>query len=258
MLGMLQDAAAEAAASGGGNGGLMTVDTVGLGLLGLFALLGLWRGLWWQVLRLLGLAAAVAVARSLESSVSGALEGRLGEMDARVVQGITWLGLFLLTLALVALLGRLGKKLLEAMQLGLMDRVGGAVAGAATGILLHAALLAGFVQIAPDDVLESHLHDSFSERLIEVLGVELSFLFDAERGADVQQRFAPLGHPISIGLPPGVGVAPLGATPSSSAAAGATNGGSASIDPSALPATIGVASDAAVTTPPDDDRPRVQ
>lgn len=228
MLGMLQDAA-QGAATGAGSGGLMTVDTVGLGLLGLFALLGLWRGLWWQVLRLVGLAAAVAVARSLESSVSSTLAGRFGDLDERVVQGITWLGLFLVTLALVALLGRLGKKLLEAMQLGLVDRVGGAVAGAATGVLLHAALLAGFVQIAPDDTLEAHLHGSFSERLVEILGVELSFLFDAERGVDVQQRFAPTSMSVdpNVLLSPGTGVAPLGAQPSG----GATNGTPDASDP---------------------------
>lgn len=187
MNGALEEAAAT------GSSGLMTIDTIGLGLIGLFALLGLWRGLWWQLLRLAGLAAAVAVARSLEPSVSSTLEGRLGDLDDRVVHGITWLGLFLLTLALVAVLGRLGKKVLEAMQLGMMDRVGGAVAGALTGLVLHSALLAGFVQIASDELLQDHLATSFSERLVEVLGLEVPLLFGSERGADIQQRFAPLG-----------------------------------------------------------------
>ena len=51
FLALVQES--ESAASG-----LATVDQVGLGLLALFSLRGVWRGLWWQVMRLLGLGAA--------------------------------------------------------------------------------------------------------------------------------------------------------------------------------------------------------
>ena len=43
------------------------IDQVGLGISALFLALGAWRGLWWQVVRLLGLAAAVAIADSADS-----------------------------------------------------------------------------------------------------------------------------------------------------------------------------------------------
>ncbi|QDU84994.1 Colicin V production protein [Planctomycetes bacterium Pla163] len=172
---------------------LMTIDMIGLGLLGLFLLLGLWRGLWWQLLRLVGLAAAVLVARSLEASVYGMLAGRLGELDERVLHGIVWLGLFLVTVAVFAAIGRTGKKLLDAMQLGMMDRVGGAVAGALTGLVLHAAVLAGLVQIGSDAFIADHLEGSISERLVAVVGVEMPFLFAKERSDAVQQRLVPGG-----------------------------------------------------------------
>lgn len=181
--------------------GLSNVDLVGLGLLGVFALLGFWRGLWWQLLRLVGLAAAVLAARSLETSVTGMLESRLSDLDPRVLHGIVWLVLFLGTVAVFALLGRLGKKLLEAMQLGLMDRVGGAIAGLLTGLVLHAALLAALVQIAPDAFLQKHIHHSFSERLIQIVGVELPFLFDSQRSTSVEQRLVPAGTPAPAPAP---------------------------------------------------------
>lgn len=192
---------------------LMTIDMVGLGLLGLFLLLGLWRGLWWQLLRLIGLAAAVLVARSLESSVYGLLAGRLGELDDRVLHGIVWLGLFLVTVAIFALIGRTGKKLLDAMQLGMMDRIGGAVAGALTGLVLHAAALAGLVQIGSDAFIADHLEGSISERLVAVVGVEMPFLFAKDRSEDVQQRLIPSG---SVGG----GTVPSSTTPNTSVPSG--------------------------------------
>jgi uncharacterized membrane protein required for colicin V production len=181
--------------------GLMHVDLVGLVLIGVFALLGVWRGLWWQLLRLVGLGAAVLAARSLEPSVSGLLEGRLSGLDPRVLHGIVWLVLFLATGALFALLGKLGKRMLEAMQLGLVDRVGGAVAGLATGLVLHAALLAALVMIASDAFLKENLHHSFSERLVAIVGVERPFLFHSERASDVEQRLVPSAtrHTPSVG-----------------------------------------------------------
>jgi uncharacterized membrane protein required for colicin V production len=180
--------------------GLMNVDLVGLGLVAVFALLGAWRGLWWQLLRLVGLAAAVLTARSLEPSVSGLVEGRLSDLDPRVLHGVVWLVLFLATGALFAMLGKLGKRMLEAMQLGLLDRVGGAVAGITTGLVLHAALLAALVQIASDAFLAQHLHHSYSEKLVQLAGVEQPFLFRAERGHAVHQRLVPAG---TTHVPPG-------------------------------------------------------
>ncbi|MEZ5979994.1 MAG: CvpA family protein [Planctomycetota bacterium] len=171
---------------------LQTVDTVGLAIVGLFALLGLWRGLWWQLLRLAGLAGAVAVARSLEPTITPLLEGHTGDMDPRVPQGFVWLGLFLVSLAVVAVIGRLGKRLLEAVQLGLVDRVGGAVAGALTGLVIHAAAMAVLVQVADDEFLASNFQGTVSARLVEVAGIDAPLLFGGDRAEGVRQRLVPV------------------------------------------------------------------
>ena len=144
------------------------IDQVGLGLAGLFFLLGIWRGLWWQVVRLLGVVLAVALARSvgpvLEPLVSDVLDLR-----PAVSHGLSWFLLFLAGLVAAALLGLLGKKALDAMQLNLMDRVGGAVVGAATGISLHVALLVFLGGMGPAGWKAEQLQGTHSWSLLEVL-----------------------------------------------------------------------------------------
>ena len=52
---------------------LAWIDMVGLGLVALFLVLGLVRGLWWQIIRLLGVAAAVGLSvRTLQRRLAAA------------------------------------------------------------------------------------------------------------------------------------------------------------------------------------------
>lgn len=166
----------ETADSGGLD--LPWVDIVGLSISGLFILLGLWRGLWWQVIRFLGVVAAIGVARVLTPRFLPTVEEALPEMKEGLSEGILWFLLFIGGLIVASLLGMLGKKALEAMQLGLMDRAGGAVAGAFTGVLLHGAFLVGLVTIAPTDYSQKTLAGSGSEVLLEVLGKNAHIIMD--------------------------------------------------------------------------------
>lgn len=172
ILALLQDPEAAPAASSG----LATVDQVGLGLIGLLALLGIWRGLWWQVMRLAGLAAAVIIARAVSPKLGPKLES-LVDLDPSVAQGIAWLVLFVAGLAIAALLGRLGKKSLEAMQLGLMDRVGGLVAGVATALLLFTSALVGTSYLAPEWTSRA-LKDTYSGALLELVSSRAPVMMD--------------------------------------------------------------------------------
>ena len=123
-----------------GSATLAWIDQLGLGLVGIFALLGLWRGLWWQVIRLLGVVLAIALARGLSPRFQPTVAGAL-DVSPPVSYGLVWMGIFLAGLVVATLFGLIGKRALEAMQLGLVDRAGGALAGALTGLVLHAALL---------------------------------------------------------------------------------------------------------------------
>lgn len=146
------------------------VDLLGLGLVGLLGVLGIVRGLWWQVIRLLGLVAAVGVARALSPRWVGAAERRFPEVDERIVHGMVWLLVFLAALGIASFLGRLGRKLLEAMQLDWVDRAGGGLAGMVTGIVVHLAVLVGLVHLGPAPWVSEHVAGTFSEGLLDAFG----------------------------------------------------------------------------------------
>jgi uncharacterized membrane protein required for colicin V production len=148
------------------------IDVVGLVVVGLFLLLGALRGLWWQVFRLVAVVAAVGIARAATPHAAPALALRLGDLDPRIVHGLVWGGVFVGVLALAAFLGRLGRKTLEAMHLSTVDRVGGALAGAVTGGLLHIAFVVviatlgteGFARATLEGTLSGATYDAVAPR----------------------------------------------------------------------------------------------
>ena len=164
------------------------LDLVGAGLVLLFLILGARRGLWWQVVRLLGLAAVLALARAFAPRLSPGLAGAVSGLDPRIASGLVWLTFLLLGMALVALVGRLGKETIEAAQLGFVDRVGGALAGALSGLLLHGAAVLLLVLLGPAEWSRTAVHDTRSERLFDALGRKLSLLEDAHAMESLERR----------------------------------------------------------------------
>lgn len=159
---------------------------MGVALVGIFLILGFVRGLWWQVIRLLGLAGAVLLARTLSQRWESSLLSSFPELDPRYAQGILWILVFLAGLAVAALIGILGRKMLEALQLSLLDRTTGAVAGAATGLLLHCAVLAVFVQLGPADFVSNTVVDSYSEDLLHAVGRSYPLVVQAGEGSEIE------------------------------------------------------------------------
>lgn len=137
------------------------IDKVGLAVVLLFTCLGVWRGMWWQVVRFLGVILSIAMARALAPRLQPQLEGMV-EMDEAVTHGVAWFAVFLGGLILATLFGRLGKKTLEALQLGLFDRIGGAVVGALTGVVIHGALLILASSLTNEGWYASHLKGTHS------------------------------------------------------------------------------------------------
>lgn len=165
----------------------LDIDTIGLVLIVVFAVMGAARGLWWQVIRLLGLGAAVFVARTFSPRFVPYLQEAFDELDPRILAGAVWIGLFLMSLGLVAGIGRLGRKVLEAAALGMLDRVGGALAGALTGALLHAAIVAALVQVGDRQWVSDLLEGSKSEALVEVLVAKLPLLLDHDAAREAAE-----------------------------------------------------------------------
>lgn len=177
-----------------GAAGLHWLDLVGLGLLALFGLLGALRGLWWQVIRLLGLAAAVAVARALAPRFGPDFQ-RLSDLPGPVANGLVWLLLFLAVLVIAGLVGNLGRRTLEAVRLGPVDRFGGLVAGLITALVLHAAFLVAVSYLGPQVWASESLQQAESRRLLTTVTTRLHLYVGAQDAARIRAWFeAPEGE----------------------------------------------------------------
>lgn len=164
------------------------IDLVGLGLLAIFGLLGALRGLWWQVIRLLGLAAAVAVARALAPRFGPGFQ-RSSDLPAPVANGLVWVLLFLGVLVVAGLVGTLGKRTLEAVRLGPVDRFGGLVAGLLTALVLHAAFLVAVSYLGPQVWASESLQQAESRRLLQTVTTRLQLYVGEDDAARIRHWF---------------------------------------------------------------------
>lgn len=155
------------------------LDALGFALVVYFLVLGALRGLWWQVVRLLGIVASVAVARALAPRLGPRMHALLPDLSERMAGGIVWTLVLVLGLLVVALIGRIGKDTLEAVQLGLLDRAGGAVAGLLTGVLVHAAIVLCLCQTTDRDWSVAAVRGTQSQRLVDSVGRRVPLFLDA-------------------------------------------------------------------------------
>ncbi|NOT31326.1 MAG: hypothetical protein HOP15_12845 [Planctomycetes bacterium] len=163
------------------------LDLIGLGLIAVLLLLGLYRGLWWQVIRLVGVAVSVLVARAAGAPLAQRLMALFSELEPRSAHGLAWGTLFLTTLLACALLGMAGQRMLEAMKLDFANRFAGACAGAATGLFLHVVLVVLVCQLAPERMLGKYVAGTYSERLYTTLGIRRPVVLAAEATQDVDR-----------------------------------------------------------------------
>lgn len=168
-----------------GAGDIRWMDVFGLCVVLLLTVLGIRRGLWWQLVRLLGLVCALAVARAAAPSLATSIES-LTEFGPRVATGLAWSSIFVAGLLVVALIGRIGRASLEAVQLGWLDRLGGAVAGAASGVVLYTGALLCMCQVLPEPFLRDALRGSRSERVLTLVERGAPALLDARAAESVR------------------------------------------------------------------------
>jgi membrane protein required for colicin V production len=125
-----------------------TLDLIAASVLALAALRGVWIGAVREAFSLAGLAAAIVAVRTwrepvaswLEANVPVAMTGLAAQLLAGLVLGVG-------SLVAVALIGRLVRRGVRGAGLGLLDRLAGAVLGAAEGAVLVAALTLGLAAL---------------------------------------------------------------------------------------------------------------
>lgn len=164
------------------------VDALGIAILLLFAFLGARRGLWWQVVRLLGAVAVVAVARALGPRMAPSVSDMFEGLDPAVAEGLVWVGCVSAGFLLVALVGRIGKDEIEGAEFTTLDRVGGALVGVATGIVMFAGILIGIALVAGAPFAQKHIVGTTSERVLTALADSVPGLLDVHAGESLSGR----------------------------------------------------------------------
>lgn len=158
------------------------LDGVGVLFVVVLALIGSRRGTWWQLVRLLGLAATIAVARAVAPACAEWLASVFAGMEPRVAEGLAWTMLIGVGLLVVALVLRWTSPAEEEAppQIGFLDRIGGAVAGGVSGALAHAALLLCLAHLAPPEWAQARVRGSHSQQFLATLGNGVPGLVDAQ------------------------------------------------------------------------------
>jgi len=156
-------------------GELRTLDALAAGVLGLAALRGLWIGAVREAFSLAGLATAVLVVRAFREPAARWLDLHGPFETTELAAGIlAALALGVGSLVAVALVGRLVRRGVRGAGLGLLDRLAGALLGAAEGAVVVAALAIGLAALLgrDDDALAGTRTLAALEATEDALGVD--------------------------------------------------------------------------------------
>jgi uncharacterized membrane protein required for colicin V production len=178
------------------------VDWVGLGLLVAFGLLGAWRGLWWQLFRVLAVAVCLGLARALSPLAAGKLLGHMPKLNPSVVELFGFLLIFVVALKLASLLGKFGANALKSMQLRPLDRLAGLLLGLLTGLAVHSAGVVGLRSFGPTVWAEESLTGSRSALLADRVVTDIERLW-AHWPHLLERLRQALPEPVESGATPG-------------------------------------------------------
>jgi len=188
------------------------LDIILILILGVCFVLGFWNGLVKQLASILGIVAGVVVAARLAPQLAPALHGRL-ITDAQVALITAYVSLFLLAALTVWLIGLLVRRLLKHAELGLADRIWGALFGLVKGVVFCWALLLAVVLMSEQSSLHQQLQQGFiAPRLLVALNVA-SVAFPRELGDRLGQtvkRWWESGVAPALRAPEEPGPAPAG------------------------------------------------
>ncbi|HEU4457847.1 MAG TPA: CvpA family protein [Methylibium sp.] len=127
-------------------GGVGWVDLAFAALLLLSTVVGLWRGLLFEVMSLLGWVAAYVAAQAFAPALAPQLP--FGASGSALQLGAAFAIVFVLALIVWSLLSSLLRRLMQASPLSGLDRLFGAVFGLLRGVLIG-VVIATLVQLTP-------------------------------------------------------------------------------------------------------------
>jgi membrane protein required for colicin V production len=147
------------------------LDIVLIFILGLCFILGFWNGLVKQVASILGIVAGVVAAARLAPPLAPHLTGRI-IADPRAARIAAYVLLFVLAALAVWLVGLLLRAIIKQAELGMTDRIWGALFGLVKGVVFSWALLLALVPMNEGAYLHQQLQQGYiAPRLLVALNV---------------------------------------------------------------------------------------
>jgi membrane protein required for colicin V production len=122
------------------------IDAAALAVLGLAILRGLWIGIVREAFSIAALAAAIFAFRALRAPVADAIAMRT-HWDPLITAAVAGGAVVVAAMLGVAIVGAIVRRVVNTVGLSFVDRIGGAVIGAAEGILVIGLALFGATQV---------------------------------------------------------------------------------------------------------------
>ena len=175
------------------------VDWTAIIVIGVFFLLGLFRGFVWQATRMASLVIAYVVASIYGMDGAELIQPWFSEDTPvdRLPLYLSYVAIFIASLALLSVIAHFIQKLIKKSGLSFYDRVGGGVLGFATGAGIMIFILATLLMFVPDswktkETLRESRAMAFSKRTLQTLGgwvpKPLQRVFDVEEGEQKGDR----------------------------------------------------------------------
>jgi membrane protein required for colicin V production len=147
------------------------LDIILILILGVCFVLGFWNGLVKQLASILGIVAGVVAAARLAPPLAPRLTGKL-IADPHTARIAAYVLLFVVAALAVWLLGLLVRAIIKQAELGMTDRIWGALFGLVKGVVFSWALLLAIVPMSEESYLHQQLQQGYiAPRLLVALNV---------------------------------------------------------------------------------------
>jgi uncharacterized membrane protein required for colicin V production len=145
---------------------LSTPDVIVLLVCAVVAVRGAWKGFAWQIVRTVGLIAAIAGALLWHRDAGAWLEERVGILSDATAPIVAFVVIGLGILLLATWLAWVARGALRSVKLGGLDRFLGFLAGAVMGLVLATAGFLAWGAFVQEDTLRETLEDTVSGRFM--------------------------------------------------------------------------------------------
>ncbi|MGM0508533.1 MAG: CvpA family protein [Fusobacteriota bacterium] len=164
----------------------MYIDIVLLGIIILFTVLGIKKGLIFEFFSLFGILVAVLLSKKVINIISPTLEAKFGESQIGFI--ITYVGVFIGIYIILFLILLVVKKFFEKILLGWIDRLGGGIVGFLKGFVISLVIMIIVTLISNfNNEWRNYIQKSYSSKVIAKVIPYLKSFFPSDININMQE-----------------------------------------------------------------------